>query len=104
MSQHKTNVLPLSGKVDQLTAMFLSISQLANHRNLTFLCGEERLDYHQAVVFSRSHFLSNMIEPCCKGVCVNSSSDVVITLDGINPVALQLLMDCLYTGRSDIIP
>ena len=61
-----------------------------------FVCGGEKLAYHQAVVIQHSIFLTNLVKNF-------NSNEIIVTLDNVNPVILRILMDSIYSGRSDMV-
>lgn len=72
------------------------ISEEERHRDLVFVCEDEVVRYHKAVVLPKCSFLENIFRDSV------TNEDVCIVLDRVNSVALQILMNCIYIGSCNI--
>ena len=88
-------VVSHSSNLDQFSGIYQTINSDPQNRDLVFICGEERLAYHQAVVLKHSTFLSNLVK--------NFNNEIIITLDNVNPGILRTLMNCIYSGLSQML-
>ena len=75
------------------------IAKDPSYRDLTFICGDQALSYHQGILIPLSPMLESIVqgELCHPSLPINN---VTITLDNVNMESVRVLMELVYTGQS----